>query len=169
MSGKRILVDGYNVIRRTPRWHDLFRRDMAAARKVLIQHCSTLKTSRRDITEILVFFDGDSSVAAHPTPHVPGVRIVFTSTGVEADERIVEATRSGAPHGTVVVSDDTEVVGRCRDLGAGHMSVADFQHGATQGPHGARARPQQDNDKNGLTPAERREIDDEMRRTLGIE
>ena len=59
MPTKRILVDGYNVIRRTPRWNDLFRRDMAAARSALLQHCATMKTRHRVISEIVVIFDGN--------------------------------------------------------------------------------------------------------------
>lgn len=38
MSGKRILVDGYNVIRRTHRWNELFRRDMGARTLILMSN-----------------------------------------------------------------------------------------------------------------------------------
>ena len=169
MSGKRILVDGYNVIRRIPKWADLFRRDMAASRNALIQHCTLFKSRHHAVGEIVVIFDGDSTVTSHPGPHVPGVRVTFTPTGVEADERIVEMVRGGAPHGMIVVSDDAEVAGRSHNLGATIMSVADFQRGALPGPGGARRKPKQTDEKKDLTPSQERAINEEMKGLFGIE
>jgi len=169
MPTKRILVDGYNVIRRTPRWNDLFRRDMAEARSALLQHCATMKARHRDISEIVVIFDGDSSVASHPAPNAPGVRAIFTSTGVEADERIVEAVRSGTPRETLVVSDDAEVIGKSRRLGASVASAAQFQQGAIAHRGSTKPKPKVPDAKSDLTPSQEREINAEMRRTFGGE
>lgn len=168
-TGRRFLVDGYNAIRRTPRWNDLFLRDLAAAREALMAHCAGLKARHRGIREIVAFFDGDSSVAAPHVPRPPGVRVVFSASGVEADDRIIEAVRRGTPRGTVVVSDDSAVAARARTLGASVLSAAQFEQGRLT-PSGKAARQRGDQDaKDDLTPGQRSEINDSLRKAFGID
>jgi len=162
----RILVDGYNAIRRTARWNELFQRDPAAARAALLAHCAAWKAQQRGIRELAVFFDGDSTVAAADLPRPAGVRVVFTPSGTEADEAVIAALRQGAARSAAVVSDDREVARRARQLGAGVISAAEFAASGAAPPPPA---PPTAAGKNGLTPEQRRQIDADLRRAWGVD
>lgn len=169
LQGKRLLIDGYNVIRRTPRWNELFHRDMATARNALVGHCAGLKARHRGIDGIVIFFEGDSSVSPLRSHRPHGIRVVFTPSGVEADDRIIREVRNGTPADTVVVSDDREVAGRCRALGATILPAARLAQGTLTSPRKPGRRPGSGSGKADLTPDQKREINDELREMFGID
>lgn len=115
--GRRILVvDGYNVIRDSPRYRRLIDEDLAGpvlhdvymrARSALLADVGAF--AQGSFEEATVVFDG----FGNPDPERPplreaGVNVVFSPSGVEADaviERLVTEAREGGEDVTVVTSD----------------------------------------------------------------
>ncbi len=157
MGGDRIVyVDGYNVIRRVPEWNTAFHRNRARARDALTAYCAGWRNSRRDILDVVVVFDGDSSVRGAPSPMGgAGVRSVFTRTGEPADRFIMDSVRQAAGSRRItVVSDDAEIVRTVRACRAEVMSVAEFRAARSRkerpgdGPGSDKAGPQAQRDIN---------------------
>ena len=165
-NGKIALVDGYNVIMRHHIWRGIFKRNQDQARSALLSYCAEWKVRRGDIYDFIVIFDGGPATRGNMMPHAPHVRALFTRGGETADDHIIAMLRQGAYGGNhVVVSDDREVAGKARALGAEVVSVNAFC---------ARLRrPAQhdypEDDKNDLSPQERKAINDELRQAFGIE
>jgi len=162
---KTFIVDGYNVIRRVPAWRALFAKNVDAARRALLQYCREWRAGRRDVEQVIVVFDGDSSVGFVKQARIPGVRTLFTKTGEEADQRIILlVSRSEAPSEISVVSDDGEVIKAARSHRAMTMSAKEF--------HDSRCRQRsapETSDKVQLTPGEKDEINEMVKRAYGIE
>lgn len=115
--GRRILVvDGYNVIRESPRYRRLIDEDLAGpvlhdvymrARSALLADVGAF--AQGSFEEATVVFDG----FGNPDPERPplreaGVNVLFSPSGVEADaviERLVTQARDGGDDVTVVTSD----------------------------------------------------------------
>ena len=95
------LIDGYNVIRRSPELQDRERQSLEAGRQALCELLSRVARSRRD--DFTVVFDGAGTGG---DGHVAGVRIVFSSARESADRVLA---RMAGSHGGAVVSSDREV------------------------------------------------------------
>jgi hypothetical protein len=133
------------------------------ARDTLAAHCAGWKAGRKDVGEVVIVFDGDSSVVGVGPGSMPGVRAIFTRTDEEADQRICRMIRtSRAPRQIVLISDDAEVVGIARAHGAGILSVSAF-HGFP-----ARGRDAGSPDKDSLTARQRQEISRSLARDWGL-
>lgn len=162
------IIDGYNVIRRTPRWREHFERSLAEARELLMAYCAAWKSRRKDITACTVVFDGDSSVGGVQNPTVSGVTVIYTQTGEEADARIVSIVSSRGGDGYMVVTDDAELAASCRSRGAKTLSVAEF----AKEPSGRGKRSNaggSGDDKAGLSAAAVKEINEALIRELGLD
>ena len=97
----RIIVDGYNLIRRSPELSALDREDLEKGREGLLG----LLVSYQHLTghRITVVFDGRE--AGFPVEHqqkVGGVSVIFSKRGESADAVIIRLSSSGA----VVVTSD---------------------------------------------------------------
>lgn len=166
-SGKIALIDGYNVIMRNDRWRAVFSRNQDQGRAALLAYCAEWKVRRGDIFDFMVVFDGGSSSTRDALPHIPHVRAIFTRGTESADDRIIRMLRDkeyGSNH--VVVSDDREVAGKARSLGAEVVSVAGFCGKLRNAP------AKQDNpedDKKLLSAKDKKAINDELRELFGIE
>ena len=161
------MVDGYNAIRRVPEWNRIFTRDMGLARNALVRYCGEWRARHRDFREVIVVFDGDSSVPPQPRAARPGVRVVFTRTGEEADQRILALIQQArSVDRIVVVSDDAEIARGARVHGAEAISVQEF--GTASGPR--RDRPgRATEDKTRLSGAQKKEINDMLKRAYGLD
>ena len=167
-AGKRLLVDGYNVIRRVPAWDAVFKRDMAQARETLLAFCQAWVARRGDVQDAVVVFDGNSGVVGMGSASRPGVKAVYTKTGEEADDRIAEMARgSTTPKQLVVVSDDAAVARTARAQGAETMSVQTFHSAPRAGRR--RQAASGEGDKAPLSAAAAKEIDEMMRKAFGVE
>lgn len=113
------VIDGYNVIRRTP---DLATREaehgLAAGREALCNMLANAAQRSRD--RFTVVFDGERggsrSVAG------AGVEVVFSSSRRSADGVILGRARADV----AIVSDDAEVTEGARRAGARSVSTRDF-------------------------------------------
>lgn len=116
----RILVDGYNVIRRLPELRAVERAEgLSAGREALCAHLRAYRRARGHA--ITVVFDG----AGGPGASSGGLTVRFSRAGETADAviaRLLEAGGSGA----VVVSSDTGVAAAARRAGAAAVTAEEF-------------------------------------------
>ena len=111
-STPHYLVDGYNVIHRTPRLSDVVdKRGLAASRRVLRSQAE--RFARGAGTRVRLIFDGTLDPMSHSDSFAnQWIEVSFTSPGEEADERLVavalEMRRQG--ESPITVSDDEEGV-----------------------------------------------------------
>lgn len=122
-----ILIDGYNVIRRTPGLAFAERGSLAAGRDALL----TLVTGRYRGTphHVVIVFDGDGDrERTEPAPRLPRGKVVFTVRGESADcviKRLAEEqTHGGLP--VVAVSDDMEVRQDASSVGGRSAAVGEL-------------------------------------------
>lgn len=106
-----VLVDGYNVAKHA--WPGLGLRDQ---RDRLLAMCERL--ARRFLVRITVVFDGQDVTGAHSKEHKV-VRVMYTSSGELADDRLRAVVRSTPQHvPVVVVTSDGEVQRSVKAMGA---------------------------------------------------
>src|SRR5437870_2503298 len=107
---RRVLVDGYNVIRRDPALARLERTSLALARDTLLACLNSSPPFRRD--EITVVFDGaqsaEAGVAGARSFRRGRVRVLFSPPGESADA-VLARLAAAAPPGTLVITDDREI------------------------------------------------------------
>jgi predicted RNA-binding protein with PIN domain len=171
MQKKRIiLLDGYNVIRRIPRLQEQDRRSLEAGREMLCRLCVNWKSKKAEVSQLIIVFDGDSSVDGVSSYQAgAGTRVVFTRTGEKADTRIlaiIEEDPASAEY--TVVSDDGEVVHKSRLLGAKVMPVQAFED-ALKVRKGSERGSGSEEKKSSLSPAQEREITESLRKVWGAE
>ena len=97
----RWLIDGYNVIRRSPELSSAERRGLEAGRHALCRLVAGLARATGD--QFVLVFDGAGSGGAGGAG--PGVRIIFSSARESADRVLARM----AAQGGAVVSSDREV------------------------------------------------------------
>jgi len=137
---KRLLVDGYNVIRSTPPYKQLAELDLESAREALVSDVAAYAQQEWDAT---VVFDGGGNPRSDGQAHeFAGIAIIFSRYGVSADtviEGLARAARDRGEHIDVVTSDAQtqwavlggKVVRRssaefCAELRAGRDEWGDF-------------------------------------------
>lgn len=164
---KVLIVDGYNVIHRVPRFHAILQRSLEAAREGLLSYCSTWRDTRGDFTELLVVFDGDSSVDGVGHRTVRGVQVAYTRTGETADDRI-RGMVDDSPRNRecVVVTDDGELAAAIRSRGGRFMSAAEFANVLGRRSSSLRGA-RQDESKQPLSPEDEMSINADLRRVWG--
>jgi predicted RNA-binding protein with PIN domain len=165
-----ILLDGYNVIRRIPQLQRQDKRSLDAGREMLARLCVDWKSRKPEISQLIIVFDGDSSVDALPGyQRGPGVKIVFTETGEKADSRILAIVRQSVPAAEcTVVSDDGEVARGSKFLGAKAMSVSKFHDMLTARGKSSAQKTPPDAAKSSLSPTQEREITESLKKEWGI-
>jgi predicted RNA-binding protein with PIN domain len=169
MRKRIVVVDGYNVIFRTPGLKGLMERSREQARNALLRRCGAMIAARRDVWRYCVVFDGDSSVFGDSEGAAPGVTAIYSRSGETADDRILQLLdEQPRDCDCVVVTDDAEVAGRSRQRGADVLSVGQFIGPAPSGPRNPLPAAGGD-DKNSLSAAEQQEINRELIRRWGVE
>jgi len=164
---KVLIVDGYNVIHRVPRFHSILQRSLEAARESLLCYCSTWRDTRGDFAELLVVFDGDSSVEGADHLMVRGVQVTYTRTGETADDRIrgmVDDSPSNRE--CVVVTDDGELAAAIRSRGGRFMSSTEFANVLGRQTRSSRCA-RQDENKPPLSQEDEMSINADLRRVWG--
>jgi uncharacterized protein len=103
---RQLIVDGYNVIRQTPRYAQLAENDLDTARAALVSDVAAFAHGEWRAT---VVFDGRNNPLSTGVPHaVAGITVVFSAAGTEADtviEQLARAARDAGETATVVTSD----------------------------------------------------------------
>ncbi len=119
------ILDGYNIIHKSPAFEKLLSRSLEEARRGLIGFCKTLLQTRGDVAKITIVFDGKSDVFS-PDESVGRLEVIYTMTGEEADDRIVDYLRQTQPRFASIVSDDNYVCNSARAFKVKSTSVANF-------------------------------------------
>jgi len=102
----RIVIDGYNLIRRIPELERLDRINMEEAREALIKELSLYRSGKRH--QIIVVFDGLEALHLGGSKSKErGVTVRFSPRGKNADQLILDALKSR--EADVLVSADREL------------------------------------------------------------
>lgn len=123
---RTLIVDGYNVIRRTPPYRHLAENDFDAARTALVSDVAAFAHGEWRAT---VVFDGHANPRSEGLPHdVSGVTVVFSPFGVDADVVIEARARSARERGdeTVVVTSDAQLQWTVMGGATTRMSADEF-------------------------------------------
>jgi predicted RNA-binding protein with PIN domain len=100
---RRLVVDGYNVLRGTRRYADMAARDFDAARDRLIADLGARAAEGQSVT---VVFDGGANPFSDGEPRLVGcVHVIFSPSGTDADA-VIEALAAAARD----AGDETEIV-----------------------------------------------------------
>ena len=125
-----LVIDGYNVIRRSPRLAPLDRRDLEEGRDALLAALSAYRRVKGH--RITVVFDGwERGGISQKTAKVDGVRVVFSGRGDRADQAILRLVEK-APAGSVVVTSDRALGNEAERKGAVVLSAEEFEERVTR-------------------------------------
>lgn len=99
-----LVIDGYNLIRRSPSLSVLDKRELQQGREELLRRLAVYKQTRR--FPITVVFDGcnQPDLWGSRTFH-QGIRVIFSRMGQTADDVIIQMTREMREKAMVVTSD----------------------------------------------------------------
>ncbi len=119
-----LIIDGYNLIRRSQELSRIDSSDLEAGRNALMQYLYAYKKIKPH--RITVVFDGGRGNSHQTTTqNYKGIYQLFSPKGVEADE-IIKKFANEKREQCVIVSSDQDVVGYARSQSAGVISSADF-------------------------------------------
>jgi hypothetical protein len=123
--GMHIIIDGYNLVRRSTELSRLDRADIARGREALIETLAAYRRLRPH--RITVVFDGTGAPALSPArDRVKGIGIVFSRSGESADAVIARMARQeGAT--ALVVSSDQAVARSAAACGAAVIESTEFE------------------------------------------
>jgi predicted RNA-binding protein with PIN domain len=115
----RIIIDGYNLIRRIPELRALERDDLESGRVGLANELSTYRAGKGH--KITVVFDGTQSIhLGGGSEKIAGITIRYSARGQSADQVIQKMCREGAAD--LVVSGDREITDVARRVGVTAVS-----------------------------------------------
>ena len=121
---KKIILDAYNVIHKIPELSKKLNISLEAARDGLIHYMVSWKAKTGFVGEIVLVFDGDSSMLDIPTYSQSGIRVIF-SKGKDADDKITDLLRiSKDTSKTTIVSGDNKVANHTRAFKASIKPVS---------------------------------------------
>jgi len=115
----RIVIDGYNLIRRVPELRALDRDDLESGRVGLASELSTYRAGKGH--RITVIFDGADSVhLGGGSEKVAGITLRYSARGQTADQVIQKMCREGAAD--LIVSGDREIIDVAKRAGVTAVS-----------------------------------------------
>jgi predicted RNA-binding protein with PIN domain len=121
-----VIVDGYNVVFREPRYAALAERDLEAARARLVEDVALW--AAEDARAVVVFDAAGNPESDGRPHHVAGVTVLFSRAGQEADaviEALAHRYRSAGRSVTVATS-DAETQATVMGEGALRMSASEL-------------------------------------------
>lgn len=120
-----IIIDGYNLVRRSEELSRIDRADITRGREALIERLAAYR--RLKPHRITVVFDGTGAPALSPArDRMKGIGIVFSRSGESADAVIARMARQERA-AALVVSSDRAVVASARSCGAAVIESAEFE------------------------------------------
>jgi predicted RNA-binding protein with PIN domain len=123
--GMHIIIDGYNLVRRSEELSRIDRIDIARGREALIEKLAAYR--RLKPHRITVVFDGAGAPALSPgRDRAKGIGIVFSRGGESADAVIARMARQERAT-ALVVSSDLAVVRSAQACGAAVIDSAEFE------------------------------------------
>jgi predicted RNA-binding protein with PIN domain len=124
-----IIIDGYNLIRRSSSLSTIDQQDIQLGREALLDTLSSYKRIKHHM--ITVVFDG-----AHAPPfsqhkdRVKGIKIKFSRSGETADT-VVKRMTAREREKALVVSSDLDIVNFAASMGAATISSPEFEEKIT--------------------------------------
>ncbi|WP_337287811.1 NYN domain-containing protein [Candidatus Methylomirabilis sp.] len=119
-----IVIDGYNLIRRSPRLSLLDRRDMEEGREALLTALAAYRRLKGH--RITVIFDGwERGGISEQVKLTAGLQVVFSRRGERADQAILRCVEK-APSGAIVVTSDRALANEVARTGALVLSTEEF-------------------------------------------
>lgn len=119
-----IVIDGYNLIRRSRRLSAIEEVDLQAGREALVDALAAYRKEKP--FPVTVVFDGGAALPGLPKrDRLKGIRLRYSRGGELADDvikRIIAKEKSNA----LVVSSDMEIVSYARTKGAATIDSAEF-------------------------------------------
>lgn len=116
------LVDAYNLLFRTLKK----RGSLEKSRQLMIEELNEAVSHLK--LQVILVFDGAEEHLPHPSRgHFDAIELVYTSKSKTADEYITEeVANSRWPSRITVVTNDRELAGRCKNLGAKKLTIDEF-------------------------------------------
>ncbi len=119
-----LLIDGYNLIRRSPELARLDREDLARGREALLARLAAYRCVKAH--RITVVFDGAGAPVGLPErDRKAGIRVLFSRGGETADRLIARLAREERESALVVTS-DAALQRAVSSSGAAVVSVEEF-------------------------------------------
>ncbi|MFC1498178.1 NYN domain-containing protein [Verrucomicrobiota bacterium] len=164
MNNKKIvLIDGYNAIHKIPELEEIVDKNLKQAREGLKRYCSRWLSSRKDVSEFIIVFDGRSQFSGMGSMSEKNIRVIFTEDGETADERIINIIQAyGGSRRYIAVSNDNFVKRGASLEGAQIMSVREFLNSFKKGVISKKNTLEEE-----LTPAQKKTINDELMKEWG--
>jgi predicted RNA-binding protein with PIN domain len=123
--GLHLIIDGYNLIRQSPRLSLLDREDIARGRDALVEQLAAYRRVKPH--RVTVVFDGAAAPQTSPSrDRVKGVAVVFSRSGESADAVVVRMARQERER-AVVVSSDLAVARAAEACGAAAVGCPEFE------------------------------------------
>lgn len=128
-----IIIDGYNLIRRSNAFSELDRMDIQRGREALIDSLARYKRIKKH--RISVIFDGSGapSFSAH-CDHIKGVDIKFSRRGESADA-VIKKMAGKLKEKALIVSSDRDITDHALLQGAAVISSPQFEKILIRSPH----------------------------------
>lgn len=163
------ILDGYNIIHKTPEFERLLCRSLLHARSALLAVCKSVLQSRGDVAKITVVFDGKSDVFGGDAGS-GNLEVLYSATGEDADDAIIQYLRQKSLTKPVVVSDDNYVCNNARAFKVPSIKVAAFLELRYRGSSGKHRQGSSHQDPTGkrLSPKKSNDITEEYARYLGL-
>jgi predicted RNA-binding protein with PIN domain len=128
-----IIIDGYNLIRRSKTLRHLDRQSMQIGREALVDILAAYKKIKSH--KITVVFDGAQAAYLSPSrDRIRGIAVEFSRNGESADTLIQRLARKERQK-ALVVSSDHEVVNSAASFGAASISAEAFEKKITIAVH----------------------------------
>ena len=119
-----IIIDGYNLIRQSPRLKHLDHQDIQLGRQTLLEDLALYKKGKRH--RITVVFDGaNAPVFTQPKDRINGIDILFSRAGESADT-IIKRMSTREKDKALIVSSDRDIIGFAMSRGAAVISSLHF-------------------------------------------
>ncbi len=120
-----IIIDGYNLVRRSTTLSMFDEIDIQQGREALIDVLVNYKKLKRH--RITVVFDGTSAPSFFKQgDHIRGIEVLFSRSGETAD-RVIKKMALREKEKAIVVSSDKEIVDYALSKGAATLSSEEFE------------------------------------------
>ena len=124
-----IIIDGYNLIRRSSLLSTLDQQDIQLGREALLHALSSYKRIKHHM--ITVVFDGTHAPPlSHHKDRVKGIKVKFSRSGETADT-VIKRMAARDREKALVVSSDLDIVNFAASMGAATISSPAFEEKIT--------------------------------------